>query len=205
MHLQADIWNWYEEASLYGREIFTLGGTRGASLSYYVPFLSGMQLFVPETAPAAERRPGRLYRSDADLAPGWPPLMRLLVQFSERENPYSRPPLHEKLQAMARSKCADGQAGRLLLDTPLSQIHPASWCAPSSWYCDLCRSSRCCDLCRTHTWPLPRDGAPGRVHAASRTARWVMARDLAVAPRAGLRWRGTRRTASRTHRSTRAS
>jgi len=32
---------------LYGTEVLTLGGSRGPSVSYYVPFLSAMQLLLP--------------------------------------------------------------------------------------------------------------------------------------------------------------
>lgn len=46
------MWQWYLEPSLYGTEIVTLGGSRGPSVSYYVPYLSAMQLLLP-LAPAA--------------------------------------------------------------------------------------------------------------------------------------------------------
>lgn len=45
--LQGDLWQWYLEPSLYGTEIVTLGGSRGPSVSYYVPYLSAMQLLLP--------------------------------------------------------------------------------------------------------------------------------------------------------------
>ena len=32
---------------MYGTEIVTLGGSRGPSVSYYVPYLSAMQLLLP--------------------------------------------------------------------------------------------------------------------------------------------------------------
>ncbi|KXZ52692.1 hypothetical protein GPECTOR_9g738 [Gonium pectorale] len=41
-----DLWNFYFEPSLYGREVFTLGGHRGASNSYFVPYLSAIQIFM---------------------------------------------------------------------------------------------------------------------------------------------------------------
>lgn len=37
---------------MYGTETVTLGGSRGPSVSYYVPYLSAMQLLLP-SAPAA--------------------------------------------------------------------------------------------------------------------------------------------------------
>jgi len=45
--LQGDLWQWYLEPSLYGTEVLTMGGSRGPSVSYYVPYLSAMQLLLP--------------------------------------------------------------------------------------------------------------------------------------------------------------
>ncbi|DBA93021.1 TPA: hypothetical protein ACH3X2_003360 [Trebouxia sp. C0005] len=42
-----DLWQWYLEPSLYGTEVLTMGGSRGPSVSYYVPYLSAMQLLLP--------------------------------------------------------------------------------------------------------------------------------------------------------------
>ena len=35
------------DGSTYGKEVYTLGGSRGPSLAYFVPSLSAMQLFLP--------------------------------------------------------------------------------------------------------------------------------------------------------------
>lgn len=53
--MQGHLWQWYLEPSLYGTEIVTLGGSRGPSVSYYVPYLSAMQLLVP--LPSAANAP----------------------------------------------------------------------------------------------------------------------------------------------------
>lgn len=45
--MQADLWAQYDEASVYGREVLTLGGRRRPAHAYFVPLLSGMQLWVP--------------------------------------------------------------------------------------------------------------------------------------------------------------
>ena len=47
VELQGDLWQWYLEPSLYGTEVLTMGGSRGPSVSYYVPYLSAMQLLLP--------------------------------------------------------------------------------------------------------------------------------------------------------------
>ncbi len=51
--VQSDVWSFYDEASIYGKEVFTMGGGRGPSLAYYVPSLSAMQLFLPVHPEAA--------------------------------------------------------------------------------------------------------------------------------------------------------
>lgn len=43
--MQADLWQFYLEPSLYGQEVYTVGGSRGSGRAYYVPLLSGFQLF----------------------------------------------------------------------------------------------------------------------------------------------------------------
>lgn len=44
--LQAHLWSFYEEASVFGKEVHTTGGSRGPSRAFFVPSLSAMQLFV---------------------------------------------------------------------------------------------------------------------------------------------------------------
>lgn len=53
--MQGDIWKWFLEPSLYGTEVLTLGGSRGPSVSYYVPYLSAVQLLLP--VPAQQHAP----------------------------------------------------------------------------------------------------------------------------------------------------
>ncbi len=44
---QGDVWEFYREPSMFGREVETLGGPRGPSTSYFVPYLSALQIFTP--------------------------------------------------------------------------------------------------------------------------------------------------------------
>ena len=53
------MWRFYQEASLYGREVYCLGGQRGPSLCYFVPYLSAMQLFTPTSIRESRRSPYR--------------------------------------------------------------------------------------------------------------------------------------------------
>ncbi|KAG1656982.1 hypothetical protein FOA52_007667 [Chlamydomonas sp. UWO 241] len=50
----SDVWAFYQEHSAYGREVQTLGGARGQSTCYFLPYLSGMQLFVAAAEAGAE-------------------------------------------------------------------------------------------------------------------------------------------------------
>lgn len=43
------MWSFYEEASVFGKEVHTTGGSRGPSRAFFVPSLSAMQLFVPDS------------------------------------------------------------------------------------------------------------------------------------------------------------
>ena len=45
--VQAQLWSFYDEASVFGREVQTTGGGRGPSRAFFVPSLSTMQLFMP--------------------------------------------------------------------------------------------------------------------------------------------------------------
>lgn len=64
--LQSDVWACFDEASLFGREFYTLGGSRGPSLAYYVPSLSALHLLLPHRQERAHAQPASLYRlSDA--------------------------------------------------------------------------------------------------------------------------------------------
>ncbi|KAL6753153.1 hypothetical protein V8C86DRAFT_2733645 [Haematococcus lacustris] len=95
------VWRFYAEPSVYGREVYTLGGARGPSLCYFVPYLSAIQLFTA----ASPRDPGtsRLYVSDTE---GWPKHMHLRFEHFETELPFNRYPLYEHISLLARQQAA---------------------------------------------------------------------------------------------------
>ena len=66
--LQGDLWQWFLEPSLYGTDVLTLGGSRGPSVSYYVPYLSAMQLLLPVPSPPQEQSAASTPVSDAPAA-----------------------------------------------------------------------------------------------------------------------------------------
>ncbi|GAB4817490.1 hypothetical protein N2152v2_004536 [Parachlorella kessleri] len=47
----ADVWRFYEVPSMFGQEVVTLGGPRGPAASYYLPYLSAVQLFCSGAEP----------------------------------------------------------------------------------------------------------------------------------------------------------
>ena len=45
--MQSDVWRFFEEASSYGREVYTRNGRRGPALAYYTPTLSAIRVLLP--------------------------------------------------------------------------------------------------------------------------------------------------------------
>ncbi|GLC50718.1 hypothetical protein PLESTB_000411800 [Pleodorina starrii] len=93
-----DLWNFYFEPSLYGREVFTLGGHRGASNSYFVPYLSAIQIFT-RALPTDVGGTNRLYVSEDNQ--GWPKHMHLKFEYFEQELPFNRLPLYDQIELLS--------------------------------------------------------------------------------------------------------
>ena len=123
----ADVWRFYAEPSMVGREVATLGGARGPSAAYFVPYLSAMQLFTFSDDSHDPDLP--LFMCSSGGGAGWPRLMRLLSQHVEQELPFNREPMFCQLEALA------GAAGAAspLMATRLVDLHPASWFCVA-WY-----------------------------------------------------------------------
>lgn len=66
-YMQGDVWQWFLEPSLYGTEVLTLGGSRGPSVSYYVPYLSAMQLLLPVPLSQPSQQPGTTSMPASDM------------------------------------------------------------------------------------------------------------------------------------------
>ena len=54
---QAHLWSFYGDASVFGKGIYTTGGSRGPSRAFFVPSLSAMQLFTFADYSAAQTGP----------------------------------------------------------------------------------------------------------------------------------------------------
>lgn len=134
--LQADLWRWYEAPSTIGCEVATMGGPRGPATSYYLPYLSAVQLLVPASsadadavaAQAASWTPGSGTPPPQLLSyPGgldsWPERMRPLMQWGESANMRDRVPLHSRLLDL----CGESGDAHPLLATRVADLHPFSW------------------------------------------------------------------------------
>ncbi|GLI71568.1 hypothetical protein VaNZ11_016824 [Volvox africanus] len=130
-----DLWNFYFEPSLYGREVFTLGGHRGASNSYFVPYLSAIQIFT-RALPTDVGGTNRLYVSEDNQ--GWPKHMHLKFEYFEQELPFNRLPLYDQIELLSSTMvggknagsgpgCAGGTAGV----PPASGSRPAPLAQPA--------------------------------------------------------------------------
>ncbi|GFR49227.1 hypothetical protein Agub_g11226 [Astrephomene gubernaculifera] len=102
-----DLWNFYFEPSLYGREVFTLGGHRGASNSYFVPYLSAIQIFT-RALPTDVGGTNRLYVSEDNQ--GWPKHMHLKFEYFEHELPFNRLPLYDQIEHLSGTMAAAAAA-----------------------------------------------------------------------------------------------
>ena len=76
------MWQWFLEPSLYGTEVLTLGGSRGPSVSYYVPYLSAMQLLLPVASSQPSQQPGTASMPASDM-PAAPQVQLSEAQLSD--------------------------------------------------------------------------------------------------------------------------
>lgn len=123
----ADLWRFYEHSSAYGLECTALGGPRGPSNCYFVPYLSAVHLFSPVLPEASLSNTDTLrYPQGLD---SWPPAMKRIFSWAATEHVAHRMPLHDRLEQLS------GPAGRnhLLWKTQLRDLHPYSWFAVA-WY-----------------------------------------------------------------------
>ncbi|KAL2510512.1 Protein of unknown function (DUF789) [Abeliophyllum distichum] len=120
------------EWSLYGTGVPYLLNGQDLITQYYVPYLSGIQLYVDPSKPLSHlRKPGEensllntcssSNKAEISSSPGL-----LFFEYLEREKPWVRKPLSEKLEALA-SQIPDLRQCRSY------DLLPASWISVS-WY-----------------------------------------------------------------------
>ena len=150
-----DLWASFDEWSAFGVEVPLLLDDQDREVfQYYVPFLSGMQIFRacdPACDPATddesrvrdddarEKDPEAAARAETPSAPPLPsgiarataegakvPGRELLFQYFERASPYSRAPISDTLERL----CVEEPT---LATLRSDDIHPASWISVA-WY-----------------------------------------------------------------------
>ncbi|CAA2963871.1 Hypothetical predicted protein [Olea europaea subsp. europaea] len=106
--------------SLYGAGVPFLLNGQDLVTQYYVPYLSGIQLYVDPSKPLLDlRKPGE-EKAEISSSPGL-----LVLDYMEREKPWLRKPLSEQLEALA---------SRLNLKQCRScDLLPTSWIS-IAWY-----------------------------------------------------------------------
>mmetsp|Transcript_7097 Transcript_7097/g.8187 ORF Transcript_7097/g.8187 Transcript_7097/m.8187 type:complete len:363 (+) Transcript_7097:329-1417(+) len=154
-HLQ-DLWESYEEWSAYGAEVPLVLESGEEVLQYYVPYLSGMQLYAADPS-TLRQRPSDTSSDEYDLSEpesedqnnrgtnghmsdcdsmtsssedGGKPQhhrARLLFQYFERAAPYTRSPLADKVLELSRESFPG------LFQLRSCDLDPASWIAVA-WY-----------------------------------------------------------------------
>ena len=119
-----DVWKHFERISAYGLRCSTLGGPRGVSSSYFVPFLSSVQLY--ESISGTEDTEVLSY---PDGLEAWPRNMRRCYRWSAKNHVGERLPLYQQVMEL----CGSNGAAHVLSSSKISDLHPYSWFAVA-WY-----------------------------------------------------------------------
>lgn len=129
-----DIWAFFEKPSALGLECPVLGGPRGPSTAYFVPFLSSVQLFEPladvmnEEQKGGENDEAQIFEYLEGLD-SWPRKMRRVFSWSASAHVAERAPLCDQIGAL----CGVEGEEHLLKSTKIANLHPYSWFAVA-WY-----------------------------------------------------------------------
>jgi len=121
-----DLWKHFERISAYGLRCSTLGGPRGVSASYFVPFLSSVQLYEPVFGSESTNEDVLSY---PDGLEAWPRNMRRCYRWSAKNHVGERLPLHQQVMEL----CGGDSASHVLSSSKISELHPYSWFAVA-WY-----------------------------------------------------------------------
>ncbi len=134
-----DVWKHFERISAYGLRCATYGGPRGPSSSYFVPFLSSIQLFEPVLG---RRNDGENSCSGARVGSdeeeileypegleAWPRRMRRVYSWGAKDHVGERLPLYQQVTEL----CGAEGLNHALSSSKVSQLHPYSWFAVA-WY-----------------------------------------------------------------------
>ncbi|KAJ9547602.1 hypothetical protein OSB04_020145 [Centaurea solstitialis] len=97
-----DLWETFREWSAYGAGVPLLLHGRYPTTQYYVPFLSGMQLYVDPQKPERKLRCRGEENGGGKIVWGVQNLAEVCAfEYMEQEHPHSRPPLADKVSSLA--------------------------------------------------------------------------------------------------------
>jgi len=123
-----DVWKHFERISAYGLRCATYGGPLGPSSSYFVPFLSSIQLFEPVEDATTGGDDDDILEYPEGLE-AWPRRMRRVFGWGAKNHVGERLPLNQQVLELCG---AEGPA-HVLASSKVSQLHPYSWFAVA-WY-----------------------------------------------------------------------
>ena len=152
----SDVWKFYEQPSVFGLECPALGGPRGPSTCYFVPYLSAVHLYyaVDDVVGSCSSGSGIDEEEVFSFPQGldsWPQGMRRGFSWAATEHVADRLPVHTLLADLAaRDMAANNSSGsnsssgsddqaslsfeqHPLWSTKLVDLHPYSWFAVA-WY-----------------------------------------------------------------------
>ena len=147
----SDLWSFFDEWSAYGVEVpLMLDDEEHEVFQYYVPFLSGIQIFkrtetngeIEGTESSEKTKDDASVGNESDKNPVTPPLpsgmadatragenvpgRELVFQYFEQASPYSRPPLTDTTEKLTAEN-------PILNELKSCDLHPASWIS-MAWY-----------------------------------------------------------------------
>ena len=143
----SDLWNFFEQSSVFGLECACLGGPRGPSSCYFVPYLSAVHLFTPTgdedgdsstSSTSSRTSSSHANNTEEELfsfpqgLDSWPAGMKREFSWSAAEHVADRLPLHTRVTELATR---DGTAleDHPLWSSKMVDLHPYSWFAVA-WY-----------------------------------------------------------------------
>lgn len=121
----SDLWRCFDHSSAFGLECPTLGGARGPSNCYFVPFLSAVQIYEP----VGEDETGEDIFAYPQGLDSWPGRMRRCCSWAAADHVAERLPVHQRIQEL----CGEAGENHPLMASRLLELHPYSWFAVA-WY-----------------------------------------------------------------------
>jgi hypothetical protein len=118
-----DVWKYFERISANGIKCPTLGGPRGPSTCFFVPFLSSVQIFEPT------HESDDVALSFPDGLDAWPSHMKRSFSWSAKNHVGERLPLYQQIMEL----CEDEGMKHVLTSSKIADVHPYSWFAVA-WY-----------------------------------------------------------------------